>query len=180
MRTVLAGWPLKERYFTKEDVQSMGRVRRGSLFAAGVKRVEKVLGKFPRKVWNFTTTPKNWTITQVLWHLADQEANLYMRLRIAAAEPGHPVTAYDQNKWDKGLLYRKSDPEQAKAILLLLRKANADLVKRLGPSVWNKEVIHPEYGKRSFGHFVGMNIWHLDHHLAQMGRRYVEWKNKGK
>lgn len=180
MKTVLVGWPLKERYFTKEDVASMGRTRRVALFAAGVKRVEKTLSKFPRKMWAFTATPKNWAITQVLWHLADQEANLYVRLRIAAAESGSPVTAYDQNKWDKNLLYRKSDPDQARELLLILRKANADLVKRLGPSVWNKQVTHPEYGKRSFSHFVGMNIWHLDHHLAQMGRRYAEWKNRGK
>lgn len=180
MKTVLMGWPLKEKYFTKEDVEPMGRARRVSLFAAGVGRVKKTLRKFPRKMWTFTTTPQNWTITQVLWHLADQEANLYLRLRIAAAEPGHSVTAYDQNKWDKGLLYRKSDPEQAKALLLLLREANADLVRRLGPSAWNKKGVHPQYGKRSFGFFVGMNIWHLDHHLAQMGRRYVEWKNRKK
>ena len=180
MKTVLAGWPLKERYFTKEDVAPMGRARKVNLFSAGVERVEKALRKFPRRMWSYTQSPENWTIIQILWHLADQEANLYMRLRIAAAEPGHPLTAYDQNKWDKGLLYQKADPEQARDILLLLRKANADLVKRLGPSAWNKQVVHPEYGKRPFSYFVGMNIWHLDHHLAQMGRRYTEWKNTGR
>ncbi len=180
MKTVLTGWPLKEKYFTQEDVEPMGRARRVTLFAAGVKRVEKVLRKFPRKMWTFTADPKNWTITQVLWHLADQEANLYLRLRIAAVEPGNPVTAYDQNLWDKRLLYGKADPGQAKDLWLLLRKANSDLAKRLGPSAWNKAVVHPEYGKRSFGYFVGMNIWHLDHHLAQMGRRHAEWKNREK
>ena len=103
-----------------------------------------------------------------------------MRLRIAAAEPGHPVSAYDQEKWSTGLLYKKADPQQAKALILLLRKANADLVKRLSSKAWNRPVKHPERGMLTFGSMVAMNVWHLDAHLAQMGRRYAEWKNWGR
>jgi len=178
--TTLPGWALKGPAYTKEMVKGWNRQRQIATFAQGGARLEKALKKYPVQMWNFTTTPKNWCIREVLWHLADQEAHLYVRLRIAAAEPGHPVSAYDQEKWSARLLYKKADPQQAKALILLLRKANTDLVRRLPPKVWNHQVKHPEYGVRRFGELVALNVWHLDGHLAQMGRRYAEWKSRGK
>lgn len=176
----LPGWALKEKLMTKEIVKSWGRSKQIAAFSMGRERLEKTLKKYPRKMWGFTTTPKNWCITEVLWHLADQEANLYVRLRRAAAEPGQPVAAYNQEKFSARLLYKKSDPEQAKALILLLRKANADLVKLLGRKAWNNKVKHPEWGTLTFGFMVALNVWHLDGHLAQMGRRYAEWMARKK
>ena len=176
----LPGWALKEKILTKETVKGWGRSKQIAAFSRGGERLRKTLGKYPRKMWGFTTTPKNWCITEVLWHLADQEANLYVRLRRAAAEPGQPVAAYDQEKFSARLLYKKSDPAQAKALILLLRQANSDLIRRLPAKVWNNKVKHPEWGTLTFGFMVALNIWHLDGHLAQMGRRYAEWMAKKK
>ncbi len=178
--SMLPGWALKGPGYTKEMVMGWSRQRQIAVFAQGGDRLEKALEKYPIKMWGFTTTPKNWCIKEVLWHLADQEANLYVRLRRAAAEPGKVAAAYDQEKWSTGLLYKKFDPHQAKALILLLRKANADLVKRLPSKVWTNKVKHSEWGMLTFGFMMAYNISHLDGHLAQMGRRYAEWKIRGK
>jgi hypothetical protein len=177
---MLPGWALKRPIYTQEAVRGWSRVQQAAAFSEGGERLEKALKKYPRRMWGFSTTPKNWCITEVLWHLADQEANLYVRLRRAAAEPGQAVSAYDREKWSAHLLYKKADPSQAKALLLLLRKANADLVKALPAKVWNRKVIHSDWGPMTFGSLVVRNIYHLDGHLAQMGRRYAEWKARGK
>jgi len=176
----LPGWVLKEKALTKDKVKGWSKKRKIAAFAQGPQRIERTLRKFPRKMWGFTTTPKNWCIKEVLWHLADQEANLYVRLRRAGAESGGLVSSYDQEKWSAKLLYKKADPLQAKALLLLLRQANSDLVKRLPSKVWKAKVKHPDYGMIAVGFMVGLNVWHLDGHLAQMGRRYNEWKSRQK
>jgi hypothetical protein len=178
--STLPGWALKGPAYTKEMVMGWSRAKQGAAFAQGGGRLEKALKKYPVKMWNFTKTPGNWCIKEILWHLADQEAHLYVRLRTAAAEPNYPVSAYDQEKWSTRLLYKKADPQQAKALILLLRKANADLIKRLPPKVWNQRVKHPERGTLTFGFMIALNVWHLEGHLAQMGRRYAEWKNREK
>jgi hypothetical protein len=110
--------------------------------------------------------------------LADQEATLYIRLRRAVAEPNQAVSPYDQNKWADRLLYSKAHPEQARDLILLLRAANADLLKRVSPKAWRGKVRHPEWGLLSLEYLVGLNIWHLEHHLLQMGRRFREWKTR--
>src|SRR5258708_5331402 len=148
---MLSGWGLKEKNYKKELVQGWSRSKQMAAFFKGGGRLEKNPRENPGKKWGCPTTPKNWCIKEVLWHLADQEANLYVRLRRAAAEPGKIVAAYDQEKWSTKLLYKKADPQQAKVLILLLRKANADLVKRLPSKVWNHKVKHSEWGMLTFG-----------------------------
>jgi len=173
-----AGILAMERAALKKTVQGWSRSKKLAAFARGPQRLTQTLRRFPKAMWKYTRKKGNWTIIQVLWHLADQEANLYVRLRRAIAEPGGLVSPYDQNLWDEGLLYRQADPLQARDILLLLRKANADLLKRVSTKSWSQKVKHPEWGSLSLEYLVGLNIWHLEHHLGQMERRYHEWKSR--
>lgn len=139
-------------------------------------KLDRTLRRFPRKTWDYTRDRKNWCIREILWHLADQEAHFYIWMRKAIAEPNGRISTHDQEIWSSKLGYKRSDPLQAKALLHFFRKANADLVERLPSKVWKNIVKHPEWGKVSLGDMVAIDIWHLDAHLAQMGRRYAEWK----
>lgn len=168
----------KELAILDKEVKNWGIPQKLEAFAKGSKRLKETLKRFPKGMWGFSTKRKNWNITQVLWHLADQEANLYVRLRRGVAEPGQSVSAYDQEKWDEALIYKKSDPIQARDLILLLRSANADLLRRVGPRAWSGVVKHQDWGTMTLENIVGTNIWHLEHHLAQMGRRHNEWKKR--
>ncbi len=160
----------------EKEVKTWSRPEIAKGFAAGSKRLLKTLRQCPRPMWSFTLRKDHWTIQQVLWHLADQEANLYVRLRLAAAQPGSKVPAYDQNIWADRLSYLKADPIQARDLIVLLRDSNADLLKRLPSKAWGQKVHHPEWGTLTLGFLLNRNIWHLEHHLRQMERRLQEWK----
>ena len=127
-------------------------------------------------MWKFKPSKEKWCIGEILWHLADQEANLYVRLRRAIAESGGSVSPYDQDQWAKNLSYLSADFGEALVILKLARNSNAILLKRLPAAVWKRTVNHPERGLLTVDSLVGMNIWHLEHHLGQMTKRYGEWK----
>lgn len=167
-----------ENDLAKKKVHGWNRARKLKVFALGAERVGESLRRFPKPMWSFTPGKAKWRIGEVLWHLADQEANLYVRLRRAAAEPGSPVSPYDQDKWSSRLSYAKADFDQAWALLRLLRKANTDLLKRLPAPAWKAKVKHPEWGMLSIEYLVGQNIWHIEHHIGQMAKRYREWKEK--
>ena len=166
----------QDRKRTTQKVMDWPRDRKARTFAQGHLRVGEALKKFPRKMWSYRPSKDRWCIGQILWHLADQEANLYVRLRRAACEPGHTVAPYDQDKWAVGSDYLKSDPEEAWQLLKLLRTANVHLLERLPASAWQRYVQHSELGKMTIDHLVGLNVWHLEHHLGQMTKRYLEWK----
>jgi hypothetical protein len=168
----------KELAAMKEKVQGWTRAKKLAAFSQGSKDLTATLKKFPQSMWRYSRKKENWSITQVLWHLADQEANLYVRLRRAVAEPGQMVSPYDQEKWSQDLFYLKADPVQARDLIIILRKANADLLKRVGAKAWKGKVKHPEWGTLSLEYLVGLNLWHLEHHMAQMGRRFSEWKSR--
>ena len=162
----------------RSESQAWPAARKVKAFAQGGTRLQAVLRRCPRKMWTFTLKKSNWTIAQVLWHLADQEANLYVRLRLAAAEPGSLVSSYDQNIWAEELSYPKASPEQARDLILLLRKANVDLLKRIPRKAWEGKVRHPEWGTKDLEYMVALNVWHLEHHLRQMERRLRDWKGR--
>ena len=172
--------PKEEAALAKKRVHGWKRDRKMSVFAHGGDRISKTLGHFPRSMWMFKPSKEKWCVGEILWHLADQEANLYIRLRKAISEPGSLVTAYDQDKWAKNTNYLLADFEEAWEILHLLRRSNAKLLKRLPVSAWSKSVKHPDHGLVTVEYFVGMNIWHLEHHLGQMTKRFREWKAKKK
>lgn len=160
----------------RSESQAWASPQKAKAFTQGGIRLSAVLRRCPRRMWTFTKKRSNWTIAQVLWHLADQEANLYVRMRLAAAEPGSYISSYDQEIWVKKLAHPAASPEQARDLVLLLRKANADLLKRIPRKAWKGRVKHPEWGTRDLEYMVALNVWHLEHHLRQMERRLKEWK----
>jgi hypothetical protein len=168
----------EEAAMAKRKVAEWSRSHKLVAFSHGADRISKTLKQFPRSMWMFKPSKEKWCIGEILWHLADQEANLYVRLRRAIAESGSVVSAYDQNKWAKNLEYILGDFEEAWEILKLLRRSNSALLKRLPVSVWKLKVKHPERGLLTVESLVSMNVWHLEHHLGQMEKRYRDWKFK--
>jgi hypothetical protein len=171
-------WLQKELDVVGKTVQGWTRAKKLRVFAEGGGHIAGALRKFPRPMWGFTAKKGNWCITEVLWHLADQEANVYYRLRKAVSEDGSAVSAWDHTAWQKSTFCKKADPLQARDLILLLRQANADLLRRIPAQAWKTRVKHPEFGEPTVEDMVDFNIWHLDNHIGQMGRRFQEWKNR--
>src|ERR1035441_870965 len=117
------GLPEAEVKAAKKKVHGWGRSQKLKAFGLGANRVATFLGDFPKAMWRFKSSPSNWCVGEILWHLADQEANLYLRLRKAVAEPGGLVCAWDQNKWSSKPGYFKADFNEALDLLKTLRKA---------------------------------------------------------
>ena len=71
------------------------------------------LPHFPREMWQYRPAPDRWTIHEIIVHIADSEANSYVRCRRFIAEPGSTVMAYDEMAWAQRLNYHAQSPEAA-------------------------------------------------------------------
>jgi len=91
-----------------------------------------------------------WSARQIIHHLADSEAQSYVRLRRLVAEPeGVLLVNVDEDSWAKEakLGYETAPVENSIAIYAAVRAGSLDVIKRLEESDVEKSGVHPESGK---------------------------------
>ena len=86
-------------------------------------------------MWQFRDSHGCWSIHEHVVHIADSEANSYIRCRRFIAEPGESLAGYDENQWATALDYHKQDTEGALELFRLLRLKSDTLIKTLSERV---------------------------------------------
>jgi hypothetical protein len=109
-------------------------------------------------------------------HIADSEANSFVRARRFIAEPGKDVMAYDESAWADTLNYVEQDPEDAIQLFRWLRGNTHKLVKNLPESTWSNTIYHPENGTMTMDDWLDIYETHVRDHVGQMREIYEEWK----
>jgi len=153
-----------------------------AVYAAAGEDLAGALKKFPKPMRIFKPGPERWSIQEIVCHLADSEANGYIRCRRAIAEPGAPVMAYDQEQWVAGLKYQEQDPEDALALFRLMRKMSSRLLRSLPAAVWANTMAHPERGPMTLDDWLDIYTAHTPAHIEQMKATHAAWleSQKGK
>jgi len=137
------------------------------------------LSVIPKEAWLFKPALKEWSVHQVIVHLADSETNSYLRARRLVAEPGQPVMSYDQDVWADKLDYHSTNIDDALETTRLVRKLTYDLLKRLPDSVWTNTVVHPEYSEPyTFEKWLRTYADHPRVHAGQITENYRLWKEQ--
>lgn len=137
------------------------------------------LSEIPKEAWLFKPAPKEWSVHQVIVHLADSETNSYLRARRMIAEPGQPLMAYDQDVWANELDYHKQSTEDALQVVKLVRKMTYELIKDLPDEVWNNTAKHPEYDEPyKFEKWLKIYADHPRDHAGQIRDNHQAWKEQ--
>ena len=133
----------------------------------------------PKEAWLFKPAPREWSVHQVIVHLADSETNAYGRARRIAAEPGGTVMAYDQDVWADKLDYHAANTDEALALTKLVRKMTYDLLKRLPDEVWRHAGVHAEYTEPyTFEKWLRIYADHPRNNAGQITENYRLWKEQ--
>lgn len=137
------------------------------------------LNKIPKEVWMFKPAPKEWSVHQVVVHLADSETNSYLRARRMIAEPGQMLMAYDQDVWADNLDYHNQSTDDALEVTRLVRKMTYELIRELPDEVWANTAKHPEYEEPySFEKWLRIYSHHPRDHAGQITENYRLWKEQ--
>jgi uncharacterized damage-inducible protein DinB len=132
--------------------------------------------EFPREMWQFKPADDNWSIQEILVHMADAEANAYVRFRKAIVEPGSAITVYDQTGWAGGLDYKNQNANDSLELFRWLRATTYGIFRTLPESAWQNTIQHPERGPMTLERMIDIYIVHIEKHIAQMRRVYDAWK----
>ncbi len=117
-----------------------------------------------------TPAENEWSIHEIVIHLADSEAVGYIRLRMAIAEDDPLLPIYEQAAWAKRLKYDAQARGLALALFANLRAASAALLRTLAAEEWERVATHPERGRMSVCDLFNLYSEHGEVHLQQIER----------
>lgn len=114
--------------------------------------------------------PGEWSVGQVIAHLADAEIAMSGRYRWILAQDEPPLVGYDQDLWVERLHDEEDSVEDLIELFDTLRKANVALWRRSSPEQRARFGIHSERGPESYDLCFRMIAGHDRLHLGQIRR----------
>ncbi len=133
-----------------------------------VDELTEAVGQFPEEMWSFRDEHGCWSIHEHIVHIADSEANSYIRCRRLISEPGKDLTAYDENRWADILDYHSISTESAIELFRVLRRQSYGLIKGLPDPVWANSCYHPENGEMTLDDWLDVYERHVTEHVSYM------------
>lgn len=149
------------------------------LYGHGFDMLMETLKDIPREMWKFKPEPNEWSVHEVLVHLADSESNAALRARKLIVEPGGTLMGYDQAKWAVELDYHDQSYEDALELVRLVRKTTYELLKKQPDKVFEHTVKHPEYEEPyTFEKWLNIYSAHIPDHIEQIKNNYKIWRDR--
>lgn len=149
------------------------------LYGSGFDLLTAALAEVPEEAWKFKPAPTEWSIHEIIIHLADSESNAALRARKFIVEPGGALMGYDQDNWANELNYHDQNVDDALETLRLVRKTTYELLRKQPDEVFTHAVKHPEYAEPyTFEMWINLYSRHIPGHIEQIRNNVKLWKNK--
>ncbi|GAP21383.1 DinB family protein [Leptolinea tardivitalis] len=140
--------------------------------------LEALLAQYPETMFDIPVKPGEWTIRQIVHHLADAHMNALIRMKLVLTEDKPILKPYDQDKWA-----RQADIElPIQSSLLILRGLHerwAELLSNLPDDDWNRAGIHLENGLVTLDQLLKLYSGHGQTHLDQIRQLSVRQSTQG-
>ena len=135
----------------------------------------------PREAWEFIPAPGEWSIHELILHMADSESIGAHRIRKLIAEPGSTLMPYDEAQWARALHYIDQNADDALQSFRLARQMTHHLLKTLPEEVFTHTVIHPVFDEPyTFEQWLKIYIDHIPEHVGQLKNNLKAWKERTK
>ena len=112
---------------------------------------------------------RNWTIRQIVHHLADSHINCYVRFKWALTESEPRIKTYDESLWSECADATSAGIENSLTLLAGLHGRWGEVLRRMTEPQWSRSFFHPEMDRWvTLQEALPMYAWHSRHHLAQI------------
>ena len=124
---------------------------------------------------DLTRAPEEWSIRQIVHHLAETDSMFLMIFESALARSGSTFirNSYDQAHWAEVLVYQERAIEPSLALIKATRQHITQLLQHI-PNHWDCSVLLKFASEEGVGHKVtvgqllGSLNWHLAEHCAEI------------
>lgn len=118
-----------------------------------------------------------WTVRQVVHHLADTNANVYVRFKLALTEDWPTVKPFDQAAWANLPDSARLPADASLAFLDGLQGRWMALLEAMNEDDFQRGFNHPKMGRQTLAAALALYAWHARHHTAHITslRRRQGW-----
>lgn len=149
------------------------------VYASAHDMLLRAMERYPRAMWQYRPSARDFTIHEIFVHVADSEANSFVRARHFIAQPRSTVSAYEETVWADKLNYHAQPVDDAVELFRWLRNNTYKMIRDLPDEVWAHSITHPENGVMKMEDWLDIYAHHVPEHVAQMERVYQAWLATG-
>jgi uncharacterized damage-inducible protein DinB len=115
------------------------------------------------------TLYKNWTIRQIVHHIADSHVHSYVRFKWALTESNPTIKAYEEADWVLLDDCKLGRIEPSLALLDGLHAKWVQVLESMTPELFFRTFVHPQTGE-TVRLWTALNYypWHSRHHTGQI------------
>ncbi len=148
-------------------------------YGQGYHLLTAALKAVPKEAWEFKPSPDDWSVKEVVVHMADSESMAALRVRKLIVEPGTTLMGYNESGWADALHYQQQEADDSLQIIKYARQTTYRLLKTLPDDVFQHAVVHPEYDEPyTFDKWLTIYSNHIPDHIQQIHKTYQAWKNR--
>jgi DinB superfamily len=114
--------------------------------------------------------PNEWTVQQIVHHLADSHMNALVRLKLILTRDNPPLQGYPQDIWAELADVNAVPIEASLSILRGLHARWTALFESLPDEAWSRKGLHSENGDTSVEDVLTTYAWHGRNHIDQIQR----------
>ena len=151
------------------------------LYGRGYDLLMAALAEVPQEAMHFKPEPKEWSVHEVIIHLADSESIAAQQARMMVAEPGRAVMAYDPDAWADNLHYQDADKEEALQLLKFTREFTYRWFKSLPEEAFELSAEYPgDEDPYVLDDLLRIYTGHIPSHIRQIENNISLWKEANK
>lgn len=148
-------------------------------YAAGADLLKDTLARVPERARRWRPAPDEFSVHDVVCHVADVDAVNYVRLRYLVGTPGATIVGFDEMGWARAINYDEQPFGAALATVLATRANTAPLLRRIPEEIWTREGNHTEYGGFSTEACLQRATVHMEDHVRQIEAILAAWQQSG-
>jgi hypothetical protein len=153
-------------------------------YGRGFDLLSAAVAQVPPQAWDFKPAADEWSVRQLIAHMADSETIGATRLYMIVAQPGSTLMSYEDAAWGRVLGYPERSTEQALQLFRLLRQTIYSLLNTLPEAALSNSVIHPDRPYPEYGEAYTVEKWlriytrHVRDHIEQLRAIHRTWKEQ--
>ncbi len=113
---------------------------------------------------------EDWSIRDVVIHLADGELVNALRFRMVLCEDAPVLPRHDAETWRRRLHYLWRSPETALSLFQQARFSSGEILQQCDAAAWARTGLHPSGAEVTLGAMLEEAVWHAEDHLGQIAK----------